>query len=141
MKKELVLLQRQIDIAKSVALTIKYILAVNLVEYSFLFEDKRVAMLHSKSRLTKCLETFIEIDDFCFNKTKITNNQCHCWFYIAGTKNTHEKIEYYKWFTEIHSEKKYKYCRCRRDTEFLQQLLQKLSEGYDRREKLRKLNQ
>lgn len=78
MKKELVLLQRQIDIAKSIALTIKYILAVNLVEYSFLFEDKRVAMLHSKSRLTKCLETFIEKDDFCFNKTKITNNQCHC---------------------------------------------------------------
>ena len=141
MKKELVLLQRQIDIAKSIALTIKYILAVNLVEYSFLFEDKRVAMLHSKSRLTKCLETFIEIDDFCFNKTKITNNQCHCWFYVAGTKNTHEKIEYYKWFTEIHLEKKYRYCRCRRDTDFLQQLLQKLSEGYDRRENLRKLNQ
>ena len=50
----------------------KDILAFDLVENSFLFEDEKTSKLDNKSQLTICLEAFIEIDDFCFNETRTT---------------------------------------------------------------------
>ena len=69
MKKELGLVQRQIDIARSRGITMKEILAFDLVEDSLLFDDERTSK-PDKSQLTKCLEAFLEANDFCFSKTK-----------------------------------------------------------------------
>ena len=69
MKKELGLVQQQIDIVRSTGITMKDILAFDLVEDSFLFGDE-IIYKPDMSQLTKCPETFIEINDFCFNKTK-----------------------------------------------------------------------
>ena len=38
---------------------------------SFLFEDEKISQ-PDKSQLTKCLEAFIEIEDFYFNETNAT---------------------------------------------------------------------
>ena len=45
----------------------KDILAFDSLEDSFLFEEERTSK-PDKSQVTKCLEPFVEIDDFCFNK-------------------------------------------------------------------------
>ena len=47
----------------------KEILAFDLVEDSLLFDDERTSK-PDKSQLTKCLEAFLEANDFCFSKTK-----------------------------------------------------------------------
>ena len=69
MKKELGLVQRQMDIARSGGITMKEILAFDLVEDSLLFDDERMSK-PDKSQLTKCLEAFLEAND-CFSKTKL----------------------------------------------------------------------
>ena len=84
MKKELELVQRQIDIARSRSITMKDILAFGKVEDSFLFEDERTSKT-DKCQLIKYLEAFIEIDDFWLSKTKTTKTLCHCWFHVVGT--------------------------------------------------------
>ena len=68
-KKELGLAQRQIDIARSKGITMKEILTFDLLEDSFLFDEGRT-YTPNKSQLTKCLEAFLEPDDFCFSMTK-----------------------------------------------------------------------
>ena len=63
MKKELELVQRQIDIARSRSIAMKDILAFGKVEDSFLFEDERTSKTDN-CQLIKYLKAFIEIDDF-----------------------------------------------------------------------------
>ena len=65
MKKDLGLVQRQIEIAWSRGITMKEIVVFDLDEDSFLFEYER-AFKPDKRQFTKCLEVFIEIQDFLF---------------------------------------------------------------------------
>ena len=46
----------------------KNILAFTLVDDWFLFEDEKISKLDNESLLTKCLEAFLEIDDFWYKK-------------------------------------------------------------------------
>ena len=46
----------------------KNILAFTLVEDWFLFENEKISTLDNKSLLRKCLEAFLETDDFWYKK-------------------------------------------------------------------------
>ena len=71
-------------------------LAFDSVEDSFLFENERTCK-RIKNQPTKCLEPFIEIDYFCFNKAKTAKTNVILDFFLCSWyQNTHEKAEYHK---------------------------------------------